>query len=96
MVYFNECIDVNTALKNPSNDWVVQVGCISFQEISYAGKLQVVSRYIFSNLWWQTLNRCLWFALYPEWHEKFENKGIWDERNAETATMVQTATIYDS
>jgi len=52
MVYINECIDVNTALKNSGN---VRVGSISFQhsfqEISYAGKPQVVSRYIISNLW---------------------------------------------
>ncbi len=52
MVYINECIDANTALKKiPSNLWVVCVGSISFQEISYAGKPQVVSRYILSNLW---------------------------------------------
>ena len=50
MVYINECIDVNTALKIPSNLWVVRIGNISFQEISYAGKPQVVSRYILSNL----------------------------------------------
>jgi len=50
-VYINECIDVNTALKkNTSNLLVVRVGNISFQEISYAGKPQVVSRYILSNL----------------------------------------------
>ncbi len=51
MVYINECIDVNTALKNPSNIWVVRVGSNSFQEISCAGKPQVVSSYILSNLW---------------------------------------------
>ncbi len=50
-VYINECIDVKTALKNPSNLGVVQVGYISLQEISYAGKPQVVSSYILSNLW---------------------------------------------
>jgi hypothetical protein len=51
MVYINECIDVNTALKNiPSNLWVVWVGSIIFQEISYAGKPQVVSRYFKSML----------------------------------------------
>ena len=38
--------------KIPSNLWVVWVGNISFQEIFYAGKPQVVSRYILSNLWW--------------------------------------------
>jgi hypothetical protein len=37
--------------KNPSNLWVVHVGSNSFLEISYAGKPQVVSRYILSNLW---------------------------------------------
>ncbi len=37
--------------KIPSNLWVVHVGSISFQEISYAGKPQVLSRYILSNLW---------------------------------------------
>ncbi len=52
MVYINECIDVNAALKKiPSNLWVVRVLSISFQEISYAGKPQVVSTYILSNLW---------------------------------------------
>ncbi len=34
-----------------SNLCVVWVGNISFQEISYACKPQVVSRYILSNLW---------------------------------------------
>ncbi len=48
MVYINKCIDVNTAWKK-----FLQIyeffckGSISFQEISYAGKPQVVSRYIF-------------------------------------------------
>ncbi len=52
MVYINECIDVNTALKIiPSKLWVVRVGTNSFQEISYAGKSQVLSSYILSNLW---------------------------------------------
>ncbi len=42
MVYINECIDVNTALKRiPSNFLVVHVSPNSFQEISYAGKPQV-------------------------------------------------------
>ncbi len=50
MVYINESIDVNTALKNPSSLWVVCVGSNSFREISYAGKPQVVSSYILSNL----------------------------------------------
>ncbi len=36
--------------KNPSNLWVVWVGYISFREISYAGKHQVVSSYNLSNL----------------------------------------------
>ncbi len=49
-VYINECIDVNTALKIPSNLCVVWVGYIGFQEISYAGKPQVVSSYILSDL----------------------------------------------
>ncbi len=39
--------------KIPSNLQVVQVGNNSFQEISYSGKPQVVSRYIISNLWAQ-------------------------------------------
>ncbi len=51
MVYINECIDVNTVFLNPLNLWLVQVGNISFQEISCAGKSQVASRYILSNLW---------------------------------------------
>jgi hypothetical protein len=51
MAYINECIDVNTALKNvPSNLSVVCVGSDSFQGISYAGKPQVVLA-ILSNLW---------------------------------------------
>ncbi len=51
-VYINEWIDVNTALKKiPSNVRVVRVGYISFEEISYARKPQVVCRYILSNLW---------------------------------------------
>ncbi len=46
---------MNAALKKfPSNLRVVREGPNSFQEISYAGKPQVVSRYILSNLrWWQ-------------------------------------------
>jgi hypothetical protein len=56
LFYINECIDVNTALKIPSNLWVVRVGYISFQEISYAGKPQVVSSYILSNLQSQILD----------------------------------------
>jgi hypothetical protein len=36
--------------KIPSNLCIVPVGSISFQEISYAGKPQVASRYILSNL----------------------------------------------
>jgi hypothetical protein len=48
MVYINESIDVK---KVPSNLWVVRVGSISFQEIFYAGKPKVVTRYILSNLW---------------------------------------------
>ncbi len=53
--------------KIPSNLWVVWVGYISFQEISYSGKPQVVSSYILSNLWsyeykcvlfrWKGINR---------------------------------------
>ncbi len=39
--------------KIPSNLWVVWVGYTSFQEISYAGKPQLVSKYILSNLWVQ-------------------------------------------
>jgi hypothetical protein len=43
---------MSTQLKKiPSNLWVVWVGYNSFQEISYAGKPQVVSSYILSNLW---------------------------------------------
>ncbi len=43
---------MSTQLKKiPSNLWVVSVGSNSFQDISYAGKPQVVSRYILSNLW---------------------------------------------
>jgi hypothetical protein len=45
MVYINECIDVNTALKNSFKS----MSCSCFQEISYAGKPQVVSRYILQN-----------------------------------------------
>ncbi len=42
---------MSTQLKKiPSNLWVVRVGFISFQEISYAGKPQVGSRHILSNL----------------------------------------------
>ncbi len=37
--------------KFPSDLWVVHVGSNSFWEISCAGKPQVVSRYILSNLW---------------------------------------------
>ncbi len=37
--------------KIPSNLWVVCIGSNSFQEISHAGKPQIVSRYILSNLW---------------------------------------------
>jgi hypothetical protein len=45
MICINECKDVKTAFKKiPSNLWVVRVGNISFQDISYAGKPQVVSR----------------------------------------------------
>ncbi len=44
----------HTLKKILSNLWVVQVRSISFQEISYAGKPQVVSRYILSNLWCHT------------------------------------------
>jgi hypothetical protein len=40
--------------KIPSNLWVVWVGYISFQEISYAGKTQVVSSYILSNLYYRS------------------------------------------
>jgi len=57
MVYINECIDVNTALKNSFKS-------MSFQEISYAGKPQVVSRYILSNLWCSlsaVFKNTLWF-----------------------------------
>ncbi len=36
--------------KIPSNPWVVCIESKSFQGISYAGKPQVVSRYILSNL----------------------------------------------
>jgi len=44
---------MNAALKKfPSNLRVVREGPNSFQEISYAGKPQVVSRYILSTLWW--------------------------------------------
>ena len=50
MVYINECIDVNTAFKNPSYLWVVRVGSNSFQGISYAGKYQVVSSYSFKSM----------------------------------------------
>jgi hypothetical protein len=39
------------SFKNPSNLCVVWVGNICFQEIFYAGKPQVVTRYILSNLW---------------------------------------------
>jgi len=50
----------NTAsTKIPSNLWVIWEGSISFQEISYAGKPQVVSRYILSNLWqkmWKSMH----------------------------------------
>ncbi len=50
MVYINECIDVNTALKiSFKNLWVVCIGSISFQEISFAGKPQVVSRFILTS-----------------------------------------------
>ena len=55
MVYINECIDVKTALKNPSNLWVVCIGSDSFQGISYAGKPQVVSSYSFKSM--DVLNR---------------------------------------
>jgi hypothetical protein len=42
---------MSTQLKKiPSNLWVVYVGSKSFLEISYAGKPQVVSSYILSNL----------------------------------------------
>ncbi len=45
----------------PSNLWVVRVGSNSFQGISYAGKPQVVSRCILSNLWsniyWHTSDK---------------------------------------
>ena len=37
--------------KITSNLWVVHIGSVSFQEISYIGKPQVVSKYILSNLW---------------------------------------------
>jgi hypothetical protein len=37
--------------KITSNRWVVCIESISLQEISYAGKPQVVSKYILSNLW---------------------------------------------
>jgi len=37
--------------KIPSNPWVVHLGSNIFQKNSYAGKPQVVSRYILSNLW---------------------------------------------
>ncbi len=63
MVYINECIDVNTGFKKiPSNQWVVWVGNIIFQEISYAGKHQVVSRYIISNLWLKPKNGLKWLV----------------------------------
>jgi hypothetical protein len=43
--------------KISSNLLVVRVGYISFQEISYPGKPQVVSRYILSNLWLEDRER---------------------------------------
>ncbi len=50
MVYTDECINFNTALKIPSNLWVVCVGSDSFQGISYAGKPQVVPSYSFKSM----------------------------------------------
>jgi hypothetical protein len=55
-VYINECIDVNTAFKKFLQIYeFFWVGQISFQDISYAGKPQVVSSYILSNLWRQLI-----------------------------------------
>jgi hypothetical protein len=65
---------MSTQLKKiPSNLWVVRVGFISFQEISYAGKPQVVSRYILSTLCLQSQEMVLilsfgslfWPKLWP-------------------------------
>jgi len=53
--------------KIPSNLWVVRVGSISFQEISYAGKPQVVSRYILSNLWCPQVMLLLKCLLTTKW-----------------------------
>ncbi len=53
--------------KIPSILWVVQVGYISFQEISYPGKPQVVSSYILSNL----LNVAILNVVAPIYDRKF-------------------------
>jgi hypothetical protein len=50
MVYINECIDVNTALKNSFKSMSCLGRINQFQVISNAGKPQVVSRYILSSL----------------------------------------------
>jgi len=49
MVYINECIDVKTPLKKFLQMYKFCIGSNSFQEISYAGKSQVLSSYILSN-----------------------------------------------
>jgi hypothetical protein len=77
MVYINECIDVNTALKKKTFKsmscfkQLVWVGYISFQEISYSGMLQVVSRFIISN-------KC--FVLSVKDCNTFD--ACWDERKS--------------
>ena len=50
----------------PSILWVVLVGYISFQEISYAGKPQVVSSCILSNLW-------VWPSFHQTRHKVFNS-----------------------
>ncbi len=78
MVYINECIDVNTALKNPSNLWVVwwvvHVGSDSFQGISYSIKPQVVSSYSFKSMvTTHNVNKNLQDVTCGQWWEKQEN-----------------------
>ncbi len=49
-IYINECIDINKALKNSFKSMSCSGRINQFPKISYAGKPQVVSRYILSNL----------------------------------------------
>ncbi len=63
MVYINECIDVNAALKNPLNVWVIRVGSNSFQGISYGG---MASPRLYLDIFFQIYgDTCLYLSWPP-------------------------------